>query len=1131
LTPREEHRLNIADWLRSLGLERYARAFQDAEITPEVLPELTEADLRELGLPLGPRKTVLKAICSQAPAVTAVTAGGTAPAGGTKLAFASEADRRQLTVMFVDLVGSTALALGRDPEETREMMQAYHNAVSIEINRYEGHVAKFLGDGVLAYFGWPQAHEDEAERAVRAALRVTKAVAALAAPDGTALAARVGIATGLVVVGELFGEGEARERPVIGETPNLAARLQGVAEPGGVVIAESTRRLLGEAFMYQDLGTVPLKGFPGPVRAWLIIGEGAAESRFEAQHGVSTTVLVGRDQELALLLDRWEQAKEGEGQIVLLGGEAGIGKSRLLLALRDQLAKVPHTCLSHFCSPFHTNSALHPVVGLLERAAGIRRGEPSEEQLDKLEAMIRLATENVQESAAILADLLAIPGGDRYRPLELSPHQKKERTFQALLEQIRGLSKKQPLLAIYEDVHWADPSMLELLDRGIDEVQCLPILMIITFRPEFVPRWTGHGHVTALFLSRLGRKQGTAVVERIAGGKLLPQEVLEQILAKTDGVPLFVEELTKTVIESGLLEDRGSHYELLGPLPPLAIPTTLQDSLMARLDRLAPVKEVAQIAACIGREFRHDLLRAVTPLDEDALQRALNELLAAELIFRRGLATDVIYSFKHALVQDIAHESLLKSRRQQIHARIAEVFQESYPARAEVEPEMIALHLTEAGLAEKAVGYWLRAGRIAAGRSANLEAITHLTKGLEALKSCPPGPDRDRQELALQTAIGGPLIAIYGYTAPQLGNAFARAHALCKELHDTDALFATLSGKFIFHFVRGDPGAMRDLVAEAESAARDTRDVALELSAHRLAALADMYAGDFLGARSEFEIILSRYDPSANRPAPVHYIHDPKASALPYLAIVLWLLGYPEQAKRASRAAFEYAAELNQTNLTAHVRIYGGAGPAELMGDVAATRAHADAVIDLADQHSLNYWRLSGLILRGWAMAQEGNAEDGLALMRQNLNARKALGASWYQVRYLCMLASTYLQLGERDKAFTALAEAEDLAARNDEHLWKSELFRVSGELRRSCGASLDEVEPYFQNALKIAGDQSAKSLELRAAISLARLWYGDGRIVDARTLLASTYAWFTEGFETPDLLAARALMAELNDR
>ena len=494
-------------------------------------------------------------------------------------------------------------------------------------------------------------------------------------------------------------------------------------------------------------------------------------------------------------------------------------------------------------------------------------------------------------------------------------------------------------------------------------------------------------------------------------------------------------------------------------------------------------------------------------------------------MFRRGVPPEVNYSFKHALVQDIAHESLLRSKRQQIHARIAAALEEHYPAVAEVEPETIALHLTEAGLASRAVGYWLRAGRNAAGRSANLEAISHLTRGLEALKSCPEGPERDRQELALQTAIGGPLIAIHGYTAPQLGTAFNRAHALCYELDDTDALFAALSGKFIFHFVRGDYSAMQSLTAEAERAAERTGDIALELAAHRLAALTAVHAGAFVKARSEFETILSRYQPDAHRPPPVHYVHDPKASALPYLAIVLWILGYPEQAQSMGRAAFEYAMELNQTNLTAHVKVYGGAGPAELMGDVAAVHANADAVIELADQHSLNYWRLSGLILRGWAMAQEGAVEDGLALMRQSLIDRNRLGASWYQVRYLCMLATTYLQLGRGDEGSAVLTEAKDLAARNDERMWAAELARIGGELRRVQGAPADEVEAYLQAALNVAHSQSAKSFELRAAMSLARLWWDHGRVAEARRLLAPIYGWFTEGFDTPDLRAAKALM------
>jgi class 3 adenylate cyclase len=721
--------VDIAEWLRGLGLERYTQAFQDAEVTTEVLAELTEADLRELGLPLGPRKIVLKAIEALAdpPTTDLLPEEAREEVGSKTVASSVEAGRRQLTVMFVDLVGSTALSSRLDPEEMGELIRNYQNTVAGEITRFEGHIAKFLGDGVLAYFGWPRAHEDEAERAARAGLSLTAAVAALAAPGGGALAARVGIATGLVVVGHLVGEEEARERAVVGETPNLAARLQGVAEPGRVVVAEATRRLLGDLFAYRDLGALRLKGFAEPVRVWSILGEGAAESRFDARHA-STTALVGRDQELALLLDRWERAKDSEGQVVLLAGEPGIGKSRLVHALRERLGSEPRTPLRHYCSPYHTNSAFYPVIGLLERAAGLQRGEPSERQLDKLETMLALAVENVQESAPLLADLLAIPTGERYRPLALSPQHKKERIFQALLDQVAGLASRQPVLALYEDVHWIDPTTLELLGRVVDRVQRLPVLAVITFRPEFAPPWTGHGHVTTLSLSRLGRRQGAAVVERVTGGKRLPDEVLEQILAKTDGVPLFVEELTKTVLESGLLEDTGECYELTGPLPPLAIPATLQDSLMARLDRLAPVKELAQMAACIGREFSHELLAAVASLGENALGDALAQLLAAELIFRRGAPPKVGYSFKHALVQDVAHESLLKSRRQQIHARIAAVLEEGFPTVAETEPETLAQHLTEAGLADRAVGYWLRAGRNAAERSANLEAISHLER-------------------------------------------------------------------------------------------------------------------------------------------------------------------------------------------------------------------------------------------------------------------------------------------------------------------------------------------------------------------------------------------------------------------
>ena len=617
------------------------------------------------------------------------------------------AERRQLTLVFVDLVGSTALAARLDPEDTREVVAAYQRAVAAELARYEGHVAKFLGDGVLAYFGWPAAHEDDAERAVRAGLAALSAVAGITPADGTRLAARVGIATGLVVVGDLIGEGSAREEAVVGETPNLAARLQALAEPGTVVIAERTRQLVGGLFELADLGSHAVKGLAEPVRAWRVVGEGVAESRFDARQAGAATLLVGREHELGLLLDRWARAKDGEGQVVLLSGEAGIGKSRLVRALRERLAGEPHTWLGQFCSPYHANTALHPVIGLLERAAGLRREDPTAVQLDKLEAMLGRAVDDAGEAAPVLADLLGIPAAERYPSLDLSPQQRKERTFQVLLDQLAGLAAQGPVLALYEDVHWADATTLELIGRVAERVQPLPVLALVTSRPGFAPAWAGHGHTTLLSLSRLGRQEGGAMIGRVAG-KALPPEVLAQVLARTDGVPLFVEELTRAVLESGLLRDEGDRYALAGPLPPLAIPSTLQDSLMARLDRLAPVKEVAQVAAVIGREFAFDLLEAVVPPGGD-LRAALDQLVAAELVFRRGEAA---YAFKHALVRDAAYESLLRGRRQQLHGRIAAALEERFPDVAAAQPELLAQHYAGAGLAEQATCYWLTAAEV-----------------------------------------------------------------------------------------------------------------------------------------------------------------------------------------------------------------------------------------------------------------------------------------------------------------------------------------------------------------------------------------------------------------------------------
>jgi class 3 adenylate cyclase/pimeloyl-ACP methyl ester carboxylesterase len=730
--------VDVAAWLRELGLARYEDAFRDNDVDADVLAELDETDLEKLGVSLGHRKKLLKAIAElRAPsgAASALPLAVSRPDGGAEKTKTTEAERRQLTVMFCDLVGSTALSARLDPEDMGVVIRAYQDCCADVVKRWDGHVAKFMGDGLLAYFGWPVAHEDDAERAVRAGLAMIDALAGLETPAGEPLAARVGIATGLVMVGELIGEGAAKEQTVVGETPNLAARLQMLAAPGNVVISQATRRLVGGLFELDDLGPQRLKGFAEPLLVWRVVGESAAESRFEARHVARLAPTVGREHELALMGERWARAMEGEGQVILLSGEAGIGKSRLARSLIEALVTEPHTRLRYQCSPYHTNSAFYPIIERLERAAAFEKGDQPAAKLEKLEALLGQSSEGMAETVPLFAALLSIPTADHYPALNLSPQQQKQRLLEVLVDQVEALAARRPVLMICEDAHWIDPSTQEVFGLLMERIERLPILMLLTFRPEYRPPWPGHAHVTQLSLSRLSRRQGTEILDRLAGGKCLPIEVMDQILLKADGVPLFIEELTKTVLESGLLADAGDHYKLSGPLPPLAIPATLQDSLMARLDRLAPVKEVAQVASVIGREFSHDVLTAVADRPEPEIGAALDQLVWSELIFRRGIPPKATYSFKHALVQETAYRSLLRGKRQLLHSRIAQFLKDRSPQVAELQPELLAYHFGEAGFGERAAKYWLKAGRRAKDGYANREATAQLQKCLAAAVS------------------------------------------------------------------------------------------------------------------------------------------------------------------------------------------------------------------------------------------------------------------------------------------------------------------------------------------------------------------------------------------------------------
>src|SRR6266567_4464832 len=797
----------IAEWLASIGLSEYAQRFADNAIDLSVIRDLTEQDLKDLGVLLGHRRRILRAIAELDGVAPAPTGTAAEPA------LRDEPERRHLTVMICDLVGSTALSARLDPEDMGAVIDAYHAACARITRTYDGFLAEFRGDGILAYFGYPIAHEDDAERTVRAGLDIIAAVARLETRAAEPLAVRIGIASGLVVVGDLSREGALRERAVVGETPNLAARLQTLAEPGTIVVAASTRRLLGDLFRLRDLGRHEVKGISEPVAAWAVEGVSDSESRFEAVRAAGLTDLIGREDELDFLLDRQRLAWKGEGQIVLISGEPGIGKSHLAAALAKRIAGEPHTRLRHQCSPYHTNSALRPFIAQLERAAGFTADETSEQRLDKLEAVLAMGASRIEGVAPLFAALLSIPLGERYPSLALTPAQQRRRTLAALLDQFEGLARRQPILLSFEDVHWADATSLELLDLTVERVRQLPVLAVFTFRPEFEPPWLGLPNVGTLTLGRLDRDDVENMVARVTGGRPLPTEVMKQIVAKTDGNPLFVEELTKTVLEAGILIENGEGYRLDGPLPPLAIPETLQDSLMARLDRLAPVREIGQIGAAIGREFSYSLLRVLVGRDETALKHALAALEQAELVYRQGEPPEAVYSFKHALVRDAAYESLLKSRRHQLHGQIARTLEERFPDVVTGEPEILARHFTEAGIVDLATSYWLKAGDRALSRSANAEAVKHLKRGIELTQELAQSPESVRKELDFYLALGPAVAATEGDAAHETSRVFSHARDLLGDGGTLKEQMTILWGAYLAHSMRAEYTAARGSTA------------------------------------------------------------------------------------------------------------------------------------------------------------------------------------------------------------------------------------------------------------------------------------------------------------------------------
>jgi class 3 adenylate cyclase/predicted ATPase len=1042
-----------------------------------------------------------------------------------------EAERRQLTVMFCDLVGSTTLSTQLDPEDLREVVQAYQGACTEVIQRYEGHIAQHMGDGLLVYFGYPAAHEDDAQRAVRTSLEIIEALHHLNPHLLHPLQVRIGIHRGLVVVGEI-GSSTKREVLALGETPNLAARLQGLAEPDTVVISAATYHLVHGLFTCQALALQEVKGFSTPLTVYRVLGASDAQSRFEVAVSTGLTPLVGREHEMGLLLECWEQAKEGEGQAVLLSGEPGIGKSRLAQELKEQVVHEGATRIEFRCSPYYQNTALYPIIEHLQRLLQFKREDTPHTKLDKLVHALSSYRFLQADTVPLLAALLSLPHPEGSPPLSLSPQRQKQKTHEALVAWIIEEAERQAVYCTWEDLHWADPTTLEILQLYLEQLPAARMLAVLTFRPEFQPPWSNRSYLSQITLSRLGRNHVETMAENVTGGKPLPAEVVQQIVAKTDGVPLFVEELTKIVMESGLVREAGGRYELTGPLPPLAIPATLHDSLMARLDRLATVREVAQLGSTLGREFPYELIQAVSPVDEASLQQALGKLVEAEVLYQRGLPPQTRYVFKHALIQDAAYQSLLKSRRQQYHQQIAQVLEERFSETKENQPELLAHHYTEAGLVGQAISYWQKAGQRAIQRSANIEAIGHLTKGLELLKALPDTPERTQQELMLQSALGAPLTATKGYAAPEVENAYARALELCRQLGETPRLFSVLGGLMGFYVGRGELRTAHELGEQLLRLAQYVRNPTLFLWAHYLVGENLFYMGEVALAREHLAQGITFYDPQKH--SPYGGTHNPGVACLSHEALALWHLGYPDQALQKIHQALTLARELSHPlslaralDLASWIHHFRREGQ--------AAQEQAEATVTFCTEQGFPFYLAHGTILWGWALAEQGQEEEGIAQMQQGLAAYQATASELFRPYHLGLLAAAYGRMARIEEGLPMLAQALAFVDKTGERFSEAELYRLKGELTLQTKVQgpkskvEEEAKECFHKAIEIAQRQSAKSWELRAVMSLARVWQKQDRKDEARQLLAEIYGWFTEGFDTKDLQEAKALLDELS--
>lgn len=1129
--------MDVGGWLRRLGLDRYEAAFRDNAIDAEVLPRLTAEDLIDLGVSsVGHRRRLLDAIAAlkhEHPSIAGPADGlagkASAPVAET-IGRPGDAERRQLTVMFCDLVGSTRLSVQLDPEEMSRIIAGFQTACAGAVTRFGGSIAKYMGDGALVYFGYPEAHEEDAERAVRAGLALIDAMSAMRLLLPLQPQVRIGVATGLVVVGELVGEGSARERVAVGETLNLAARIQAIAPPDSVVVQETTRRLAGVTFDYGDLGKHELKGFAEEVRLWRVIGENTARERFDRRIVSGLTPMVGRAEEIALLRRRWSLAKDGDGQLILISAPAGYGKSRIAEVFREQLADTATTCLRYFGSPFHVNSAFYPFIRQLERAAGIVRTDAAHRKLDKLEAILGGSAEARNEAAALLADLLSIPFEDRYPPLQLTEVVQKQRIVEVLEEQLILLSMQGAVLLLFEDAHWIDPTSAALINRLVRTIVNLPVMVIVTYRPEFNPPWMDLGHTTVLKLNHLGRSEVTDLICGTTCGKALPEPIVQQIASKSQGVPLFVEEITRAILETGDLDEHDDCYVLRGSIRDFAIPSTLQESLISRLDRLGAAKDVALTASIIGRQFSFELIDAVADMPQTALLEGLEQLVRSDLLGQQGAPPHSRYIFKHALIRDAAFQLVLNSRKRELHERIAEVLASRFPEVAETEPELLAHHYTEAHLVDRALKYWRQAAERAAAGLAYVEALGHVARANNLISALSEGMERNEWQLRFLVIEGPSRMALDGWDSQPARLLYERARAVAEKLGRPAEVFRSVWGLWMGAHGSGQHPRARELLQEIFALLKQTDDPEYLVQAHHAGGSQMVAEGRPRAALIHIDQLLENYRIDVHGNLAMTYgAHDPGCCSLGMRALSHMMLGNLDQVEVALGAGLDLSERVDHKPSRAQTHMFC-AETFVVLDRMEEAETHLNLCIPLAEKYSLANYLIPAKIMHGLVLVVRGKIEAGIEQAQTALETLKSRPQARFHLPIrIGIVGMAKAAAGDNEGALQLYATALEAVSITGERWYEPELLRLKAEmLLGRPKADEEEAEECLKAAIDVAQQQEARFWELRAAVALSQLRLRQGRRREGRDCLAPVYAGFTEGFATRDLKQAKALLEKL---